>query len=252
MSGWLLLTGASGKIGSVLLENFLRSGRSVVALVGSDLGLSQLSGLMAEFGHRLQTERIDLLSRGSAERVLQHLSGLDISIEHLVNGARSLDLLRVGDDGVTGAADFEDQFYLDVIVPYELSMRLATSTSHNLKAVVNIGSMYGAVAPNPQLYGGSLLNSPIQYGTSKAALNHLTKELAVRLAQYKVRVNCVAYGGVGGRETSAFEARYASLCPARRMLVPEELIGPVDFLLGEASKAINGQTLLADGGWTLW
>ena len=49
-----------------------------------------------------------------------------------------------------------------------------------------------------------------------------------------------------------FEARYAKLTPSGRMLSESDLIGPLDFLVSESCKAINGQTIQADGGWTLW
>ena len=124
--------------------------------------------------------------------------------------------------------------------------------SFHFRNVVNIGSMYGLVAPNPDLYEGSLDSSPIQYGVSKAGLHHLTRELAVRLADGKVRVNCVAFGGVEGREANDFKARYSRLTLSRRMLLESEISGPVKFLMDDSSSAINGHVLVADGGWSIW
>ena len=147
---------------------------------------------------------------------------------------------------------FVGEFDLDFVVPYELTMCLSRSANHKLQTVVNIGSMYGEVAPNPALYEGSLDRSPVQYGVSKAALHHLTRELAVRLAPQHIRVNCVAYGGVEGRVDEAFLARYAQLVPSRRMLKDPEIIGPVEFLLEESSSSVNGHVLVADGGWSVW
>jgi len=83
-------------------------------------------------------------------------------------------------------------------------------------------------------------------------LIHLTKELAVRFSGFNIRVNCIAYGGVGGRVDDSFEARYAKLTPSGRMLSEADLIGPLELLISESCNAINGQTIQADGGWTLW
>ncbi len=112
---------------------------------------------------------------------------------------------------------FSAEMELDVIQPYRLSVLLALSQNHALQTIVNIGSQYGIVVPNPALYGGSLAQSPIQYGVAKAALHHMTKELAARLAP-SVRVNCVAFGGFAGRESAEFNTRYSEMLPAKRML----------------------------------
>jgi len=137
------------------------------------------------------------------------------------------------------------------VFPYQLTMLLAQS-SKSLRSVVNVGSMYGIVPPNPSLYDDGFQSSPIQYGVAKAALHQLTKELAVRLATSGVRVNAVAFGGVEGRVSDEFKQRYANFVPSRRMLSVDEIVGPVAFLLSEDSSAVNGHVLVADGGWTVW
>src|SRR5690606_31612798 len=148
--------------------------------------------------------------------------------------------------------EFQAEYLMDVVVPYELSMALFNSQPENLKTITNIGSQYGVVAANPHLYEDFLRQSPIQYGVAKAALAHLTKELAVRLADKDIRVNCIAYGGVEGRVDAEFRKRYANLTPSRRMLSESELVGPLEALIQNGSSAITGQTLIADGGWSLW
>ena len=137
-------------------------------------------------------------------------------------------------------------------MPYELSMELFNTQPNELRTITNIGSQYGVVAANPALYEDYPKQSPIQYSVAKAALIHLTKELAVRFSDFDIRVNCIAYGGVSGRVDDSFEARYAKLTPSGRMLSESDLVGPLDFLVSESCKAINGQTIQADGGWTLW
>ena len=129
---------------------------------------------------------------------------------------------------------------------------MAQQTNTVLESVVNIGSQYGVVAPNLNLYSEPIKDSPLHYGVAKAALGHLTKELAVRLAPQGIRVNCVAFGGVEGRVGDDFKKRYAELCPMGRMLNEADLAGPVDLLLSPSSSAITGHTLIVDGGWSIW
>lgn len=248
----MLLTGGTGKFGKVLFRHFAHSGWNVVTTSRDQSRLDQLvDGIGAVKGQAMGIVA-DLQQPSASQRLVDELTACGIAITHLVNNARSLETLAVKSDGTTERGSFVDEFEMDVVVPYELSMCLARSEHHKLQSVVNIGSIYGEVAPNPALYEGTLDRSPIQYGVCKAALHHITRELAVRFAPKQVRVNCVAFGGVEGRDDEAFLKRYAQLVPSRRMLKESEVIGPVEFLLSDVSSAVNGHILIADGGWTVW
>lgn len=248
----LLLTGATGKLGRVLVRHFLEKGFSVIATGRSEDSLELLEQENARAAGKLSIVKVDLMSDGGVGDLISNLKFLRLRPNYLVNNARSVSFLKVNQDGLTDRSDFLAEFTLDVIVPYELTMRLARSPDTELRAVVNIGSQYGVVAPNQKLYDDPVSQSPIHYGVAKAGLVHLTKELAVRLASIGVRVNCVALGGVEGRVDSEFKKRYANLCPTGRMLREDEVPGPIEMLLSESSSSITGHTLVADGGWSVW
>lgn len=252
MKKTLLLTGGSGKFGKVFLRYFATHGWNIVATSRDKKRIEELRSSWGNIDGSIVGVSVDFSEEGSVDYLIDEVAKHGLSISHLINNARSLETLAVSKDGKTQRENFMREFEIDVVVPYELAITLSQSSSHDLRNVVNIGSMYGEVAPNPALYEGTLNNSPIQYGVSKAALHHLTRELAVRLSPSNIRVNCVAYGGVEGRVDQAFSKRYASLVPSGRMLNEGEIIGPVDFLLSDKSSAINGHLLVADGGWTIW
>jgi len=111
-------------------------------------------------------------------------------------------------------------------------------------SIVNISSVSG-VRPAPGIGF---------YGVTKAALIHLTEELAVELAP-KVRVNAVAPAVVKTRFATALyegrEAEVAATYPLGRLGVPEDVAGAVAFLCGRDAGWITGQTLVLDGGITL-
>ncbi|MQA01773.1 MAG: glucose 1-dehydrogenase [Streptosporangiales bacterium] len=92
------------------------------------------------------------------------------------------------------------------------------------------------------------------YGTTKAALIHVTMELAVELAP-KVRVNAVAPAVVKTKfATALYEGREEQLVagyPMARLGVPEDVAGAVAFLASDEAAWITGQTLVIDGGATL-
>jgi NAD(P)-dependent dehydrogenase (short-subunit alcohol dehydrogenase family) len=111
-------------------------------------------------------------------------------------------------------------------------------------AIVNISSVSG-VRPAPGIGF---------YGVTKAALIHLTEELAVELAP-KVRVNAVAPAVIKTRFATALyegrEEQVAATYPLQRLGVPEDVAGAVAFLSSTDAGWITGQTLVIDGGVTL-
>ena len=249
MTGSILITGGSGKIGKCLVKHFLEQGWDVLFTSTSEAGIATVKNQFEST--RLYGFVADLLVQDMPVKLVGAIHDSFGPVQHLVNNARSLKSLAVGDDGVTARHHFQTEFLMDVIVPYELSMALFNKQGNELQSIVNIGSQYGVVAPNLGLYERPQ-DSVVQYGVAKAALGHLTKELAVRMASRQVRVNCVAYGGVAGRVDESFKARYAALCPAGRMLDESEIAGPVDFLVRAGSSGVTGHTLVVDGGWSIW
>ncbi|MEJ1932408.1 SDR family oxidoreductase, partial [Nostoc sp. NIES-2111] len=170
--------------------------------------------------------------------------------QHLVNNARDASNLR-GSGARPSASQWDGEFRLGVQLPCDLTLELAGLAGSPLKSVVNIASMYGVVATQATLYERNEDRAPLHYGVVKAALIHLTRELAVRLGP-TVRVNAVSYGGVEGRVDDAIRERYARLTPLARMLSDADLAGPVDFLTSDGATAVTGHNLLAEGGWTAW
>jgi NAD(P)-dependent dehydrogenase (short-subunit alcohol dehydrogenase family) len=246
----ILITGGAGKIGTVLVTALLDLGHRVAATATRDESLAALRARVGDTD-RLLTIRADLTVADGVAHVLGQVRNAGFQPTSLINNARSQDFLKVDVAGTTSRDDFLGELLMDVVVPYELTLGLAQASESRLRTVVNIGSMYGVVAPTPALYGGTLERSPINYGVAKAAMIHLTRELAVRLAP-RVRVNAISFGGVEGRVDEAFRQRYAALCPVGAMLAESDTIGPVLFLLGDDSASMTGANLTADGGWTLW
>ncbi|KZZ84464.1 enoyl-[acyl-carrier-protein] reductase FabL [Bacillus sp. SJS] len=94
-------------------------------------------------------------------------------------------------------------------------------------------------------------------GVSKAALEALTRYLAVELASKKIVVNAVSGGAVDTEALKHFPNRQELLddaiskTPAGRMVEIEDIVNAVDFLVSDQSWMIRGQTLIVDGGRSL-
>lgn len=247
----ILLTGASGKLGQVLCRALMAEGHTVVGTTRHQQSAHDLEAAMAdERGGRIVALPVDFTEVGGVEELISVLKARGLAPDGVVHNARSQAALAIGDDGVTKREPFLAEFTVDVVAPYELTMALTRSQA--LRDVVVISSIYGVVAANTALYDDPKAQSPVQYSVAKAAQIQLARELAVRLASDNVRVNSIAFGGVEGRVTDAFKARYAGLCPQGSMLTESDVVGPVLFLLSGAASAMTGHTLVVDGGWTAW
>jgi NAD(P)-dependent dehydrogenase (short-subunit alcohol dehydrogenase family) len=248
----ILITGGSGKFGRALINYFLDAGDRIVTTCRTPDSLEVLLAEYSSHGDRFLGLKSDLTEGDAISLLRDQLNDMDIRPSCLINNARSLSFLKINEDGLVSRENFASEYLLDVIVPYELTMILARQQDSRLRRVVNIGSQYGTVAVNPHLYVDVERQSPLHYGVAKAALAHLTKELAVRLASQKIQVNCVAFGGIEGRVDEDFKKRYAQYCPMGRMLRDDEICGPVDMLLSDRCNGITGHTLAVDGGWCIW
>ncbi len=252
MARTILITGGSGKFGKAMVNYFLAAGDRVLTTCHTTESLDRLTKEYKGFGETFNVIKVDLVEDNSIVNLLEQLDSLNIQPDCLINNARSQKFLSVGLEGLVLRSNFMNEYLLDVIVPYELTMALVHQKNRRIQKVVNIGSQYGTVAVNPNLYTDPIKQSPLHYGVAKAALVHLTKELAVRLASKEVQVNCIAFGGVEGRVDDAFKERYAKLCPLGRMLRDDEIVGPVDMLLSDKCTGITGHVLAVDGGWSIW
>lgn len=245
----VLITGATGKLGQIMTNYFLKHGNIVIATGRDKRKLKEMQNADNE---KLKLIETNHLEDNATKILIKKLNDEDLMPDWLVNNARDRGTLEINKDGMISCDNFMKEYKMNVYVPYELTTHINKAENTKLKAVVNIGSQYGLVAPNLKLYDNPEEESFIHYGVTKAALSHLTKELAVRLAKQNIRVNCIAFGGIEGRENNDFLNRYKNLTPMERMVKEDEVAAPVEMLLSEKSSAITGITLSVDCGWSLW
>jgi NAD(P)-dependent dehydrogenase (short-subunit alcohol dehydrogenase family) len=252
MSRTIILTGATGKFGKVLVKYFIENGDKVIAIGRSKKSLNKLKKNYHGNGNNLFLIEANLMSKSSYQIIAKVIKRKKLKPDCLINNARDLKNLKMNKHGEISEDNFLNELKLGVVVPYELSTKLVKLFKNSLRNIVNIGSIYGSVVPNTKLYKKLTDNVPISYGVTKAALEHLTKELAVRFAKKKIRVNCVAFGGVEGRSKNEFKKKYSDLCPIGRMLREDEIPGPIDSILSKKTSGMTGHVLIVDGGWSLW
>ena len=123
--------------------------------------------------------------------------------------------------------------------------------------IINIASVYALIGGNPAVYPGlEWDNAP--YAASKHGLQGITHYFGARLAPYGVCVNSICPGMFPKTEnnvgviTPEIEAALANGTPMKRVGDNDDLKAAVVFLASPGAKFVTGQSVVVDGGWTIW
>jgi NAD(P)-dependent dehydrogenase (short-subunit alcohol dehydrogenase family) len=239
----ILLTGGSGKLGSLMINALLDKGAEVIATYRTARNENELP-----VHPHLQWLQLDLLDESSRDAFAKQV--VDHSIQIIVHNARSLNSLIVDQEGWASADHMQMEMSMAVTGPYDLTRRILKD--HSIEQILFINSIYGLVAPNLTLYSEISAAPGTQYGTAKAAQLHLVKELAVRLTTKNIRVNALVLGGVVGRAPNSLVTQYRQQCPTGEMLGEIEVKNSLLMALQHDIKSLTGHIFVVDGGWTSW
>lgn len=121
--------------------------------------------------------------------------------------------------------------------------------------IVNVGSMYGLIAPDFEIYGDNIPWSPPTYGAGKAGVLQFTRYCASALARRNIRVNSITPGpfpGITPATDMEFIGRLSNKTMLKRTGKAEELNGALLLLASDASSFMTGTNIVVDGGMTQW
>ena len=242
----VVVTGGGGGIGRAAAARFLAEGARVVL---SSRRRSVLEAARAEIdpsGSRTELVDGDVSSAAGAVRLIQTALARFGSVDVLVNSTgifRPVPFLDQTEEHLEEALD-------SILRPtFYTSQAMARALRDRGGAIVNVGSMWAvdAVTATPTS----------AYSAAQAGRHALTKNLAIELAPYGIRVNTVALAFV---ETPAYE-RFMTAEEARRVLDsvngfhplgrhgrPADVVEAILFYAGDKSSWITGTTMPIDGG----
>ena len=233
-----LVTGATSGIGKATAELLAARGGKVLATGRNAAALPQHESIVAIPG--------DLTDAGFRERLTEAAAETGKGrLDALVNAAG---IIGTGSVESTSLEAFDFMMDINVRCLFDLTQRCVDSLKAAKGAIVNVSSVTGTRA-----FPGVL-----SYCVSKAAVDQMTRCIALELAEYGVRCNAVnpgvvrtnlhRNGGMSEEDYAAFVERSATTHPLGRIGEPEEVAEMIAFLAGDRSKWITGECIAVDGG----
>ncbi len=232
----ILVTGAGGGIGGATVRQLVAAGAQVIAAGRTG---APLDALADETGCRTL-----LFDVSSEDSVRAALDGLDVA--GVVNCA------GFGGEIATPMDTDIDVFDAVIATNARGALLVTKYTSRSMirlgrgGAIVNVSSQAGLVA----------LPGHISYGSSKAALDNITRVCALELGKYNIRVNSVNPTVVMTPMSAWYWGRedvgtpFLDAMPLHRWATEDEIAAPIVFLLGDGASMISGVSLPIDGGYT--
>ena len=232
----ILVTGAAGGIGGATVRQLVAKGADVIAAGRT-------------------TESLEAITTETKARPLAFDLTSEDSIKNAIDG---LDLWGVvncaGDGGEIATPQDTDIAVFDRVISINARGALLVTKYvarslirlNNGGSIVNVSSQAGLVA----------LAGHISYGSSKAALDNITRVSALELGQYGIRVNSVNPTVVMTPMSAWYWGRpeiekpFLDAMPLHRWATEDDVAGPIVFLLSDAASMISGVSLPIDGGYT--
>ena len=242
-----IITGGASGMGRASSLLFSRAGANVVVADLNDAGGEEVAKLASESGNGSVFQRTDVSEEADVEalvaRAMETFGRLDIMFNNAgIGGAVGpLEDVSVEDWDRTQAVCLRGVF---------LGMKHATAP---MRAIGG-----GSIISTSSIGGLEGSTGMFSYSAAKAGVVHLTRCAALEFARDRIRVNCIAPGGIstpilfgiGGDNKEQVESGLAKFQPYPHVGQPEDIANAALFLASDAAAFISGHTLVVDGGAT--
>lgn len=247
-----IVTGAANGIGLSIARHFVDQGASVMFADMDDARLQHELGNVEEDA-RIRYFSGDLREKLTVANLLSGTIDAFDRIDILVNGSRQMlptAPLDPNDDSVNVLLqqNLLTSLRLSQIVARRMIKQAEGREDGPAGSIINLTSI-AARRAHPEL---------LAYSVSTAALDQMTRSLAVALAPDRIRVNAVALGSVMSaslqetlKDNREYRGSIESNTPLGRIAAPQELADAVQYLASDGSGFVTGQVLTVDGGRSL-
>jgi NAD(P)-dependent dehydrogenase (short-subunit alcohol dehydrogenase family) len=240
-----LVTGAARGLGRAIALAMAHAGADIALGLRDPASADDLVAEITRFGRRALPLAMDVRDldqiRSAVAETVAHFGRLDILVNNAGLGpANPAEAVTEEDYDLTFDVNVKGTFFAS-----QAAARIMIGQGYG--RIVNLGSQAGAVA----------LPTEAIYCTTKAAIAHLTKCLAIEWGQHGITVNTVAptFIRTPGTEPDLADPEFRAdvierIAALHRIGEPMEVAGAVIFLASPAASLVTGTTLLVDGGWT--
>lgn len=245
-----LVTGGSRGIGKMISQGFLEAGAKVYITARKAEACDAAAQELSRFGTCISIPA-DIGTPEGRKKLLETFGASETQLHILVNNAGT----NWGESFQTYPDKaFDDVLHLNVGAVFSMTrdfceLLTAAASAMDPARVINIGSMDGLHATTVAHTG------TFAYSASKAAVHHLTRDLAIELAPRQITVNAIAPGFFPSKMTNFVLDNYQqdieANCPLKRVGQPEEMAGVAIYLSSRAGAYTNGTIIPVDGGTSI-
>ena len=242
-----LVTGGSRGLGLQIAQGLGEAGAAVAITARKEEGLREAEEQLRGQGIRCLAVRCDVTDYeqvvAAVRRVVDAFGGLDILVNNAgaTWGARLFDIPLEAWDKVI-RTNLHGTFYMS-----REAARVMIQQGRGGR-IINVASIAGLRGSDPRVM------QTLPYNTAKAGVINFTRDLAAKLAEHGITVNCIAPGFFPTKMTRGILAQYGSVIeqsvPLRRLGGERDLQGAALLFASEAGSYITGQVLAVDGGMT--
>lgn len=268
-----IITGGTGLLGSVYTHSLLSLGASVIIIDKKIDKTKFIKNLVKEYNltkeiiNKIKFVKCDITNKKQIDKSFKKIRSNLKNLKVLINNASLVK--QVGNDDLRDTykpflqmkqKDWEDFFSVDLTGTLLVTQKCIPFLRKNGGgSIINISSTYGILSPDQRIYESlspknskQKIEKPIGYSISKSGVLNMTRFLATKFAEDKIRVNTLTLGGVYDNNPKTFVKSYSNKTPLRRMADKNEYAGPIIFLATDASSYMTGSNLVVDGGWSTW
>jgi len=245
-----IITGGGTGIGYSIAKRFHDEGAFVVLCGRREQVVQEAAGNIAADGNRVLALKADIINEEEIQSLVEKTVAETGHIDILVNNAAAMRVNKAPHE--TSLEEWRQVIDTNVTGTF-LSCREVGKVmiEQNGGRIINISSMSGSIV-NRYVHGGS-------YEVSKAAMDMLTKALAVEWAPYNIKVNAIAPGYYGTEPNKEYFRKDQELARKLLDLIPLGKFGDLEELSQLAMNLASpdmeyrtGSIITIDGGYTLW